>query len=35
MAITATPLRIRLSASFGTGSAWPVFDFDNIIVTNP
>jgi len=34
-AITGTPLRIRLSASFGTGTSWPVFDFDNIVVTSP
>lgn len=34
-AITATPLRIRLGATFGTGTSWPVFDFDNIVVTSP
>ena len=34
-AITATPLRIKLGATFGTGTSWPVFDFDNVTVTNP
>jgi len=34
-AITATPLRIRLGATFGAGSTGPVFDFDNIVVTSP
>jgi hypothetical protein len=34
-AITATPLRVRLGASFGTGSTWPVFSFDNVSVTSP
>ncbi len=34
-AITATPLRIRLGATFGAGSTGPVFDFDNVTVTNP
>ncbi|MBV8880516.1 MAG: hypothetical protein JO332_11160 [Planctomycetaceae bacterium] len=33
-AITATPLRVRLGATFGTGT-WPTFDFDNVTVTSP
>jgi len=28
-------LKLRLQAAFGTGSAWPVFSFDNISVTSP
>jgi hypothetical protein len=28
-------LKLRLSASFPAGSAWPVFSFDNISVTSP
>lgn len=28
-------LNLRLGATFGTGSAWPTFLFDNVIVTAP
>jgi len=34
-AITATPLRLRLGATFGAGATGPVFDFDNVVVTSP
>ena len=28
-------LRIRLGATFGAGTAWPSFFFDNVVVTSP
>lgn len=28
-------LTLRLSATFGTGTAWPEFNFDNITISNP
>ena len=28
-------LRLQLSATFGTGTAWPVFFFDNVSVSSP
>lgn len=34
-AIPAGMLKLELGATFGTGSAWPSFFFDNVIVTSP
>jgi hypothetical protein len=34
-AFPAGALKLQLSASFGTGTAWPEFDFDNVSVTSP
>jgi hypothetical protein len=31
----AGALTLKLSAAFGTGTAWPEFDIDNVSVTNP
>ncbi len=34
-AFPAGNLNLRLSATFGTGTAWPEFNFDNITISNP
>ncbi|HEV3028667.1 MAG TPA: hypothetical protein VG457_13900, partial [Planctomycetota bacterium] len=34
-AFPAGPLFLRLGATFGTGTSWPEFDFDNVSVTSP
>lgn len=34
-AIPAGMLKLELGATFGTGSAWPSFFFDNVVVTSP
>lgn len=31
----AGPLTLKLAATFGTGTAWPEFNFDNITISNP
>lgn len=33
--LPAGPLKLQLGASFGAGTAWPSFFFDNVTVTSP
>ncbi len=34
-AFPAGNLKLQLSATFGTGTSWPEFNFDNITISNP